>query len=89
MTPVLPIKLCLRSSRPCTFTGMTLCLVTWTPAMVKNDFEKWLNMLYYGNYGAVKATRGMSHDYLGMRLDFSQKNTVTVDMRAYVVEIVG
>jgi hypothetical protein len=38
--------------------------------------------------GAVKATRGMSHDYLGMRLDFSQKNTVTVDMRAYVVEMI-
>jgi hypothetical protein len=57
---------------------MTLCLVTWTPAMVNNDFEKWLNMLY----GAVKATRGTSHDYLGMRLDFSQKNMVNVDMRA-------
>jgi hypothetical protein len=55
--------------------------------MVNNDFEKWLNMLY-GNYGAVKATRGMSHDYLGMRLDFSQTNTVTVDMRAYVVEMI-
>ena len=55
--------------------------------MVNNDFEKWLNMLY-GNYGAVKATRGTSHDYLGMRLDFSQTNTVIVDMRAYVAEMI-
>jgi hypothetical protein len=56
--------------------------------MVNNHFEKWLNMLY-GNYGAVKATtRGTSHDFLGMRLDFSQTNTVTVDMRAYVAEMI-
>jgi hypothetical protein len=56
--------------------------------MVNNDFEKWLNLLY-GNYGAVKATHGTSHDYLGMHLDFSQKNmAIVVDMCACVVEMI-
>jgi hypothetical protein len=40
-----------------------------------------------GNYGAVKATRGDRHEYLGMVLDFSWKGTVIVDMRDYVAEM--
>ena len=56
-------------------------------AIVNDEFEKWLNLLY-GNYGAVKATRGDRHDYLGMVLDFSQKGTVIVDMCEYVADMI-
>jgi hypothetical protein len=35
---------------------------------VNDDFLVWLNKLH-GNYGAVKATRGDRHEYLGMVLD--------------------
>jgi hypothetical protein len=54
---------------------------------VNDDFLVWLNKLY-GNYGAVKATRGDQHEYLGMVLDFSQKGTVIVDMCDYVAEMI-
>jgi hypothetical protein len=54
---------------------------------VNDEFEEWLNKLY-GNYGAVKATRGTRHDYLGMVLDYSQPGTVIVDMRDYVAEMI-
>jgi hypothetical protein len=49
---------------------------------VNDDFLKWLNEMY-GNYGEVKATRGNTHDYLGMTLIFKDKK-VTVDMTDYV-----
>jgi hypothetical protein len=57
---------------------------------VNDDFEIWLNLLMYGNYGAVKATHGDRHDYLGMVLDFSQKKggTLIVDMCDYVAEMI-
>jgi hypothetical protein len=54
---------------------------------VNDHFLVWLNKLY-GNYGAVKATRGDRHEYLGMVLDFSQKGTVIVDMCDYVAEMI-
>jgi hypothetical protein len=54
---------------------------------VNDDFEIWLNLMY-GNYGAVKATRGDRHDYLGMVLDFSKKGTLIVDMCDYVAEMI-
>jgi hypothetical protein len=54
---------------------------------VNDEFEEWLNNMY-GNYGAVKATRGDRHDYLGMTLDFSQKGKVIVDMCDYVAAMI-
>ena len=44
-------------------------------AKVNDQFLVWLNKKY-GGYGAVKATRGKRHDYLGMTLDFSTDGTV-------------
>ena len=52
-------------------------------AKVNDQFLIWLNKKY-GGYGAVKATRGKRHDYLGMTLDFSTDGTVVVDMCDYV-----
>ena len=50
-------------------------------------FLAWLNK-QYGEYGEVKAKRGLVHDYLGMTLDFSQKGVVTVDMCDYVDKMI-
>jgi hypothetical protein len=54
---------------------------------VNDDFLVWLNKPN-GNYGAVKATRGDRHEYLGMVLDFSQNGTIIVDMCDYVAEMI-
>ena len=50
---------------------------------VNDDFLKWLNKMY-GNYGAVKATRGHIHDYLGMTFDYSEEGKVKIDMIDYM-----
>ena len=50
---------------------------------VNERFGKWLEKKY-GEYKAVEPTRGTKHEYLGMTLDFSKRGKVTVDMRAYV-----
>ncbi len=54
---------------------------------VNDKFLKWLNKMY-GGYGAVKATRGKIHDYLGMTFDFSAKGEVHVDMIDYVENMI-
>jgi hypothetical protein len=53
---------------------------------INDQFLEWLNKKY-GSYGAVKATRGMKHDYLGMTFDFSQTGKVIIDMRDYVANM--
>ena len=50
---------------------------------VNDEFDRWLNKMY-GTHGAVKVTRGMLHDYLGMMIDFSTPSKVKVDMSDYV-----
>ena len=54
---------------------------------VNDEFEGWLNGKY-GNYGAVKVTRGPIHDYLGMTFDFSQPGKVSIDMIDYMKSMV-
>ena len=54
---------------------------------VNDKFLDWLNKKY-GQHGAVVATRGKKHDYLGMTLDFSEKGVVIVDMVDYVEKMV-
>ena len=54
---------------------------------VNDRFEVWLNKMY-GTHGAVKATRGKVHDYLGMTFDFSQNGKVIVDMSDYITNMV-
>jgi hypothetical protein len=53
---------------------------------INDDFLKWLNKMY-GKYGAVKAVRGLRHDYLGMVLDFTEKGKVKIDMVDYVAKM--
>ena len=50
---------------------------------MNDKFLEWLNKMY-GNYGAVKATRGFIHEYLGMTFDYSEKGIVKVDMIDYM-----
>ena len=54
---------------------------------VNDLFLVWLNKMY-GSHGKVTATRGTSHDYLGMRFDYSKPGQVTVDMVEYMTKIV-
>ncbi|KAL7568952.1 hypothetical protein ACA910_000696 [Epithemia clementina (nom. ined.)] len=50
---------------------------------VNDDFAKWLEKTY-GKHGKVKVHRGKVHEYLGMKLDYSEKKKLKVDMRDYV-----
>ena len=54
---------------------------------VNDEFDVWLNKKY-GAYGAVKCTRGKIHDYLGMKMDFTEKGKVKVDMSDYIESMV-
>ena len=42
----------------------------------------------YGSHGEVTATRGTSHDYLGMCFDYSTPGQVTIDMVDYMTKMV-
>ena len=53
---------------------------------VNDEFEKWLQNKY-GKFGAVKAHRGKSHEYLGMKFSYEKDGTVNIDMMDYVTEI--
>ena len=50
---------------------------------VNDEFAKWLEETY-GQHGRVEIHRGKVHDYLGMKLDYSEKKKLKVDMRDYV-----
>ena len=54
---------------------------------VNDKFLKWLNVLY-GEHGEVKATRGSTHDYLGMTLKFLGGEKVVVSMTDYIERLV-
>ena len=53
---------------------------------VNSTFLNWLNQKY-GEYGEVKATRGKVHNYLGMKIDFSNKGKVKIDMTEYTEKL--
>jgi hypothetical protein len=52
---------------------------------VNNEFYKWLEKTY-GNpsVATVKAKRGKIHNYLAMKLDFTEDGKVKVDMKDYI-----
>ena len=56
-------------------------MITWLKRTYESMFEDGM--------GAMKASHGKSHVYLGMNLDFSEKGRVTVSMKAYIREIVA
>eukprot|EP00980_Cylindrotheca_fusiformis_P012383 scaffold3040_cov72-Cylindrotheca_fusiformis.AAC.1 len=50
---------------------------------VNDKFLKWMNKSY-GKHGKVKATRGKTHDYLGMTYDFTEPGKVKIRMDDYI-----
>ena len=54
---------------------------------VLQEFYLWLKQ-QYGSIGEVKCQEGPIIDYLGMKLDYSVKGQVTVDMVDYVEDMV-
>ena len=50
---------------------------------VNDDSEQWLEKTY-GQHGKVKVHHGKVHEYLGMKLDYSEKKKLKIDMRDYV-----
>ena len=43
----------------------------------------------YGEFGEVKATRGIIHDYLGLIFDFRAKGKVRIDMCKYMRKMIN
>jgi hypothetical protein len=52
-----------------------------------DEFIDWVKETY-GKIGEVKVTRGKIHEYLGMKLDYSEEGKVYVDMVDSVVSII-
>ena len=50
---------------------------------VNDEFLAWLNK-QYGSHGAVKATRGKVHEFLGVVYDFSEERILKLRMDEYV-----
>ena len=56
---------------------------------VNDDFIKWVDELYGDDeIGRVKATRGKTHDYLGMILNYEKEGEVEVDMKYYIQNMI-
>ena len=57
------------------------------PTVVTN-FLTWLASRYDTDDKKLNVTRGYTHDYLGMNLDFSQSGDVRIDMVPYLTKII-
>ena len=55
--------------------------------IVVTEFIDWIKRMY-GKIGKVKVTRGKIHEYLGMKLDYSQDGKFIVDMVDYITKMV-
>ena len=53
---------------------------------MNDEFEVWLNQ-EFGEHGLVTTKRGLVHDYLGMKLNYSIKGEVQIDMQDYVIKM--
>ncbi len=52
---------------------------------VNDEFYAWLEQTYGSEeLGHVTTTRGTTHEYLAMKLDYSTPNALKVDMREYL-----
>ena len=52
---------------------------------VNDEFLKWLEKTYgEDGIGKVKTTRGLIHDYLAMKLDFTNRGKLRLDMTDYI-----
>ena len=61
--------------------------VSHVDSRVNDVFLQWIKDTY-GAIGEVKVTRGKIHEYLGMKLDFSVKGQVSIDMVDYIQSMV-
>ena len=59
-------------------------VVTRMATWLRHTYER----LFNDGSGGLKCTRGKSHDYLGMNLDYSTRGKVRVTMFGYIKEIV-
>jgi hypothetical protein len=55
---------------------------------VVSDFLSWLADRYDTRDKKLNVTRGPTHDYLGMHLDFSTSGAVHIDMVPYITKII-
>jgi hypothetical protein len=55
---------------------------------IVDSFLEWIKKTY-GSIGEVKTTRGKIHDYLGMKLDYTVKGQVSIDMVGYIESMVS
>jgi hypothetical protein len=55
---------------------------------VVSKFLSWLSQRYDTPDKQLKATRGPAHDYLGMKIDFSNRGAVHFDMIPYIDKVI-
>ena len=55
-------------------------------SIINDKFLAWLKKTY-SKHGKVKSTRGKIHDFLGMKLNFSTKGKMIVNMRKYMKKL--
>ena len=60
------------------------CLASHKDSKVLDEFAD--NMIK--EFGAMTITKGMDHDFLGMRIGFNKDKSVTVDMRAQIRQVI-
>ncbi len=53
-----------------------------------DKFIAWCKKLYEDDVGKVKVNKGVVHDYLGMKLDYTNKGKIIIDMKDYVKDMV-
>ena len=56
---------------------------------VNEEFIKWCEKKYGSDLNEhIKVTRGKKHEYLAMLLDYSDKEKLKIDIKAYIQDIV-
>jgi hypothetical protein len=54
-----------------------------------SSFLAWLSQRYDTSDKKLKANRGSTHDYLGMKIEFDQRGSVKFDMIPYIDKIIN
>ncbi len=54
-----------------------------------SSFLAWLSQRYDTPDKKLKANRGSTHDYLGMKIEFAQRGSVKFDMIPYIDKIIN
>jgi hypothetical protein len=62
--------------------------ISHTNPIIVDQFLHWVKETY-GKIGVIKTMRGKIHEYLGMKLDYSVKGQVIIDMVDYVESMIN